>query len=84
MPALAPPHRVRKKGRPRRRGAMMVLIAVTFFFLAVTVAFSVNVAFLQLTRTELRTSTDAAARAANEALAREQNADAAREAGLRC
>lgn len=62
----------------RRRGAMLVLIAITIILLLIAVAFSVDVAFMQLTRTELRTSTDAAARAAIEALSREQNVAAAR------
>ncbi len=63
-----------------RRGAMIVLVAVMLTILLVTVAFSVDVAFMQLARTELRTATDAAARAASEALSREQSIAAARQA----
>ena len=63
-----------------RKGAMLVLIAITIILLLIAVAFSVDVAFMQLTRTELRTSTDAAARAATEALSREQSVVAAVQA----
>ena len=69
--------------RLRRRGAMLVLIAVMLTGFLVTVAFSVDVAFMQLTRTELRSAADAAAKAAAEALAREQSVDAAIAAGQR-
>lgn len=63
-----------------RKGAMLVLVAITVILLLIAVAFSIDVAFMQLTRTELRTSTDAAARAATEALSREQNTAAAMQA----
>ncbi len=43
-------------------------------FLA-TVAFSVDVAYMQLSKVQLRTATDAAARAAGESLSREQDLD---------
>jgi uncharacterized protein YegL len=48
----------------RRRGAMLVLILIMLVGFMVAVAFSVDIAFMQLTRTELRSSTDAAAKAA--------------------
>lgn len=56
----------RRGGRQhrRRRGAMLVLIAVMMIAFMATVAFSVDVAFMHLTRTELRTATDAASKAA--------------------
>ena len=66
--------------RNSRRGAMLVLVAITIILLVIACAFSVDVAFMQLTRTELRTSTDAAARAGIEALSRTQNLDDARAA----
>ncbi len=47
-----------------RRGAMLVLIAFCLPLCIIMAAFAVDVAWMQLTRTELRTSTDAAARAA--------------------
>lgn len=71
--------RIRSPKR-HRAGAMLVLIAITIALLLMAVAFSVDVAFMQLTRTELRTSTDAAARAATEALSRLQNVDDAAQA----
>jgi uncharacterized protein YegL len=51
---------------------MIVLVAVMLVILLFMVAFSIDVAFMQLTRTELRAATDAAARAAAGTLAREQ------------
>ena len=65
---------------PRRRGAMLVLVALMVVILLVTAAFSVDVAFMQLTRSELRTATDAAARAGSEALSRLQSVPLARQA----
>lgn len=47
-----------------RRGAMLILILIMLVGFMVAVAFSVDIAFMQLTRTELRSSTDAAAKAA--------------------
>jgi hypothetical protein len=44
------------------------------------VAFSVDVAYMQLSKVQLRTATDAAARAAGESLSREQCLDCARQA----
>lgn len=69
--------------RRNRRGAMLVLIAVMLSAFLVTVAFSVDVAYMQLTRTELRSAADAAAKAAAESLAREQTVAAALAAGKR-
>ena len=43
---------------------MLVLIAIMMVVFMATVAFSVDVAFMHLTRTELRTATDAASKAA--------------------
>ena len=73
-------HTIRRRTRRARQGAMLVLIAVTIVLLLIAVAFSIDVAYMQLTRTELRTSTDAAARAAIESLSRTQNVGNARQA----
>ncbi len=54
-----------------RRGAMVILILITLVIFIGAAAFSINVAYMQLTRTELRTSTDASARAAVATLAQE-------------
>ena len=53
-----------KLAAKQRKGAMLVLIVVLLIAFMVTVAFTVDVAHMHLTRTELRTSTDAAAKAA--------------------
>ena len=65
---------------PRRRGAMLYLIcALLVVFVALT-ALSVDVAYMHLTRTQLRAATDAAARGGGEALSRLQSTAAARDA----
>ncbi len=66
------------KGRFRpakasRHGAMLILICVMMFAFMVTVAFSVDIAYMHLVKSELRTATDASAKAAAEALARTQD-----------
>ncbi len=68
------------RGR-RRRGAMLVLICVMIFAFIVTVAFSVDIAYMHLTKAELRSSTDAAAKAAAQTLAATQDTDLALQAG---
>ena len=70
----------RRSRLTRRRGAMLVLVALSMVAFLATVAFSVDIAYMQLVRTRLRTATDAAARASGEALSRLQNIDAARQA----
>ena len=61
----------------RRKGAMLVLIAVTLVILLIGAVFSVDVAYMHMVRAELRTATDAAARAGSEALARTQDTNQA-------
>lgn len=68
--------------RSNRHGAMLVLIGVVFVVLFIAAAFAIDVARIHVTRSELRTATDAAAKAAVEALGREQSIAAAREAAL--
>jgi Flp pilus assembly protein TadG len=51
-----------------RRGAMLVLVAVCLPLCLIMAAFAINVAWMQLVRTELRTATDAAARAGAKSL----------------
>src|SRR5437868_3770088 len=63
-----------------RRGAMLVLIAVCLPLCIIMAAFAVNVAWMQLVRTELRTSTDAAARAGAKELSLAQSTSVARTA----
>ncbi len=57
----------------RRQGAMVILICVMVFAFMVTVAFSVDIAYMHLVKSEIRSATDAAAKAAAEALARTQD-----------
>jgi len=70
----------RRSRKAQRRGAMLVLVCLMLIVFLVAVVFSVDVAYMQLTRVKLRASTDAAARAAGEALSREQDMGAARAA----
>jgi Ca-activated chloride channel homolog len=65
-----------------RRGAAHILIGVMLFTLLIVAAMSVDFAYMQLVRTELRTATDAAAKAGAEALARTQDPVAARNAAV--
>jgi Flp pilus assembly protein TadG len=68
-------HDLRRNGR---RGAILVLVAVCLPLCIIMAAFAVDVAWMQLVRTELRTATDAAARAAAKELSLSQSIDAAR------
>lgn len=61
-----------------RRGAMLVFVAVCLPLLVIMAAFAIDVAWMQLARTELRTATDAAARAGAKELSLKQNETAAR------
>lgn len=65
-----------------RHGGMMVFIVFCMIILFVAAAMSIDVAYMHLTRAELRTATDASARAAVEALGRTQSVAQAREAAL--
>ena len=61
---------------------MLPMVAVVMVILFVAAALSVDIARMHVTRSELRTATDAAARAAVEALGREQSQAAAIDAAL--
>ncbi len=65
-----------------RRGSMLVLIAVVMIIFIVAAAFSVDIAYMHMVKAELRTATDAAAKAGAEALARTQDPEAAIDAAL--
>jgi Ca-activated chloride channel homolog len=57
--------RSKKNGiRASRRGAVLILVAIFMVVLLGMAAFAVDIAYLQLTRVELRAATDAAAKAA--------------------
>jgi Mg-chelatase subunit ChlD len=47
----------------RRHGAILVLIAMLMVVFLMVAAFTIDIAYMQMVRTQLRTSTDAAARA---------------------
>lgn len=66
-----------------RCGAAHILIAVMLLTFIVTSALTVDFAYMQLIRTELRSATDAAAKAGAEALARTQNRNDAIDAAVR-
>jgi len=66
----------------QRDGAMLPFIAIVIVILFITAAFAIDVARIHVTRSELRTATDAAAKAGIEALGREQSTAAATAAAL--
>lgn len=68
------PLRSGRKPIDRRRGAMLILIAITIIVLLIGAMFSIDVAYMHVVRAELRTATDASARAGATTLARTQNA----------
>jgi len=72
-----------KNSRQNRDGAMLPYVAMVIVVLFVAAAFAIDIASIHVVRSELRTATDAAAKAAVEALGREQSTDAAIEAALR-
>jgi Mg-chelatase subunit ChlD len=65
--------------RVKHRAAMLVLVAVCLPLCLIMAAFAVDVAWMQLVRTELRTATDAAARAGAKELSLSQNTTSARQ-----
>ena len=65
-----------------RNGAMLPMIALSLVVIIVGVVFSIDIAYMHMVRAELRTATDAAARAGAETLARTQDVDQARNAAI--
>ncbi|MEZ6115482.1 MAG: vWA domain-containing protein [Pirellulaceae bacterium] len=59
--------------RASRHGAMLIMVAIVLVIILVGVVFSIDVAYMHLVRAELRTATDAAARAGAEELSRTQD-----------
>ncbi|WP_162273925.1 vWA domain-containing protein [Mariniblastus fucicola] len=74
--------RFSQSGQSSRTGAMLPMVAVVIVILFIAVSFAVDIARMHLTRSELRTATDAAARAAVESLGRVQNTQGATDAAL--
>lgn len=69
---------MRRSQKNQRRGAMIVLVAITLPLFIIMMAFAIDVAWMQLVSTELRTATDAASRAGAKALSIQQTEGAAR------
>lgn len=67
--------------RPRTGGMVVLISALLVVLLAMTL-FTVDVAYMQLTRSELRAATDAAAKAGAEALRRTKSETQARQAAI--
>lgn len=65
-----------------RRGAMIVFVAALLIVLLIMTVFSVDVAYMQLVRTQLHAASDAAAKAGVEALVRTEDPDAAVAAAI--
>ncbi|MGV3485923.1 MAG: vWA domain-containing protein [Planctomycetaceae bacterium] len=65
--------------RHNRRGAIIVMVALLLPAFLLIVGFSIDLAHIQLSRTEMRLAVDAAARAAAEELARTESTVLARE-----
>lgn len=67
----------------KRRGAVLVLVAVLLVIFVMAAALTVDVSYMQLVRTDLRIATDAATKAGAEALARTENPDEARAVAVK-
>ncbi len=65
-----------------REGTAIVLVVIMLAVFLIMAAVSINVAYMQLVRTEMRAATDAAARAGTEALARQDSTVAAIDAAI--
>lgn len=70
-----------QKASQQRRGTVLVLMAVLMSALALTVALSIDIAYIHVSKMELRAATDAAARAASVTLASTQDLKLATERG---
>lgn len=66
----------------RRQGAMLVLVAVTLIIFIVALVFSIDIAYMQLARSQLRAATDAAAKAAAITLSMTQDDQAAVQSAI--
>ncbi|MCC7419888.1 MAG: VWA domain-containing protein [Planctomycetaceae bacterium] len=66
----------------RRRGAALVLVAGSLVVLLAMAMFSVDVAYIQLTRTQLRAATDAAAKAGVDKMGQSQSVDEGIQAAI--
>ncbi len=62
-------HRTQRRFKGRRKGATLVLLCLLLPVVLIVAAFAINVAHMELTRTELQIATDLATRAAGRTLA---------------
>jgi len=67
----------RLKKSSDRQGAMLVLVAITLIIFVIALVFSIDVAYMQLVRSQLRAAADAAARAGAQTLSTAQDDKAA-------
>ena len=65
-----------------RQGSMLVMVAVCMVIFLIAAVFCVDIAYMHMVKAELRTATDAAAKAGAEALARTQDPDQAVNAAI--
>ncbi|MEZ6055652.1 MAG: VWA domain-containing protein [Planctomycetaceae bacterium] len=65
-----------------RKGSVLVIATVIIVMLLAMAMFSIDVAYMQLTRSELRAASDAAAKAGAESLRRTQSVAVARQAAI--
>lgn len=75
-------HAARNATPHRRRGAMLIVVLVCLPVMLAFSVFVINIAWMQLTRTELRTATDAATRAGSRTLSLTQDLHQARQAAV--
>ena len=66
-----------------RKGSLILLAASVFFTLTVLAGLAINIAYMEMVRTEQRVATDAAAKAALVALGQSQSRQSAVEAAVR-
>lgn len=76
------PHGRSPEPADARRGAMLVLVSTLLVLLLAMSLFTVDVAYMQLTRSELRSACDAAAKAGAEALRRTRDPQVARAVAI--
>ena len=74
--------KIRSLKEAGRHGAMLPMVGFVMIILFVACAFAVDIARMHLTRSELRTATDAAARAAVENVSRTNDLQQARDAAV--
>ena len=72
------------RARLHRRGAVIVLVAMLLPVLLVILGFSVDLAMMQLSRTELQVVSDLSAKAGAQELLRTQDDSIARQVAKKC